>query len=127
MWRFFVVFRERAGALCNLAVDHDEANRLFRRIIRGLNARRGDKPEAGLALSENRLAGFRAGIGPAHFFWQLVVNLAVWQCLLKLLDAFVGDLWAPELQVFEVRQTFQILQSSVGDLRVAERKNCEIR
>lgn len=76
----------------NRAVDHDEANRLFRRIIRGLNARRGDKPEAGLALSENRLARFRAGIGPAHFFWQLVVNLAIRQCLSELLDAFVGDL-----------------------------------
>ncbi len=49
-----------------------------------------------------------------------VVNLAVWQCLLESLDAFVGDFRVSEAQRFEVRQAFQVDQPGVGYLRVGE-------
>lgn len=44
---------------------------------------------------------------------RLVANLAVRQCLLEILDAFVGDLGAAEVQRSEVGQSFQVLQASV--------------
>lgn len=40
---------------------------------------------------------------------QSVVNLAVRQCLLEFLDAFVGDLSVSEAQPFEAGQTFEVV------------------
>ena len=50
----------------------------------------------------------------------LAVNLAVRQCLLELLYAFVGDLGVAEAQPFKLGQTFQVLQAGVGDLGIAK-------
>ena len=43
-------------------------------------------------------------------------NLAVRQRLLELLDAFVGDPGAAEVQVFQIDQLFEMLQPGVGDV-----------
>ena len=45
----------------------------------------------------------------------LVDNLAVRQCLLEFLYAFVGDLSIVEAELFELGQSFQVLQAGVGD------------
>ena len=47
---------------------------------------------------------------------RLVANLALRQCLLELLDAFLGDLCAVEVKLFELCQAFQMYQPGSGDL-----------
>ena len=42
--------RFAASALRDAAVDHDESNRLFRQIVRRLDARRGDEAEVTIAV-----------------------------------------------------------------------------
>ena len=58
---------------------------------------------------------------------QLVNNLAVRQCLLELLDTFVGDLGVLKPQLFETRQPFQMHQPGIGDSRATQAQRLEPR
>ena len=50
----------------------------------------------------------------------LVLNPAIRQGFLELLDAFVGDLGVGEFQRLEAGQAFDVLQAGVGDLGARE-------
>ena len=61
-----------------------------------------------LTATYSKMGGFLACLTSDEFIKQspgqrqrLVVNLAVWQCLLELLHAFVGVLGVAERQAFE--------------------------
>ena len=49
-----------------------------------------------------------------------MTNLAIWQCLLEFIHAFVGHLRFQEDEPPEIRKPFHPLQPGIGDLSVAE-------
>ena len=68
--------------------------------------------------------GFRVG----HGEWRrLVPNLAIWQRLPELLDAFVGDVGALEVQYSESFRVPYVVQPSIGDLCIARCQSAECR
>ena len=68
-----------------------------------------------------------AARGGEHQRQRLACNPAVRQRLLEFLDARFGDLCSKKLQIFKLGQSFQVLQSSVGDVGAVEEQVLKLR
>ena len=73
-----------------------------------------------IALEENWVTACQSAVCGCEDWRRLVIDLALRQGLLELLDASGGDLSVEECQLFKLRQPLQMHQSSVVDPGVGE-------